>query len=141
MAGNTGETTITTYNEHELREIATNMRATLAGMQSDMDRTLALAATFDAAADGRVSEADLQAAIDAINSTTPSMEVLWDRMDEALDADNPLAWAAVAAEMLPLMDEAAARVWMSALHTGLLADATEAAGYLVEMDAKEMARC
>jgi hypothetical protein len=129
------------YTPDELREIATSMRAPLAGMQSDMDRMLSVAAKFEAAADGRVSEAELQAAIDEANATTPSMEELWDRMDAALNADNPLAWAEVAAQMLPLLTEPEARIWMEALHTGLLANATEAAGYLVEMNPQEMARC
>lgn len=116
---------MTTYTAPQLRDTARHLREQADRILDDLKGIIDLADLLDGAAAGRVTEAELQAAVDA-NNVKAAVADASDRMAAAFDADDPLAWAAAAADWLPGLPENEARCAMYAFNDGLIANAVEA---------------
>ncbi len=102
-----------TYNEHELRAEARKLRDEAGRVLETLQRITAMADLLDGAAAGRVSQEQLQAAVDDMNAYSAErddIEAIGCCMDEAFDKDDAVAWAKHASHWLQVLPEEQARV-------------------------------
>lgn len=113
---------MTTYNEHELRTMAVKMRSEIdsAGIPGRLLLKVAeLVDLIDGAADGKVSQEALQAAVDDVNADLECdadrkrrMDAVSLLVDRALEDDDPGAWRDAMLQWLPVLPEDYLRVLM-----------------------------
>jgi hypothetical protein len=111
------------YNEHQLRAMASKMRAEIGGVEMPCELKKKfddLVGLIDGAADGSVSQETLQDAVDKINfdlerddARRREMEDVSLLVDLALEQDNPIAWRSAMLRWLPLLPDDYLRVLMN----------------------------
>jgi hypothetical protein len=118
---------VQTLNADDLRRVAAEIRASCAPMLGDFRRITALARTMERAAEGRASQKQLQAAVDAINQRDQdALSVLGNQLDDAFDRQDAKAWAETACRLLPMLPEHEVLTLMNALNDGLVLHAQAA---------------
>ena len=136
---------MTTYDEHQLRAMASDMRKKIAGIGVPDrlgKRLTRLIDKIDGAADGKVTEHDLQAAVDQINldlacdaDRQVRMEGMALLVDQAIEEDDPGAWRDAMLRWLPLLPEDYLRGLMMVFSGGIEDVEFLQAMELAEMDA------
>jgi hypothetical protein len=124
------------YTADELRQIATNIRTSIAPMMGDFRACLNLAKQLELAAVGKATAEQVQAAVDAIDRRDEeALEVLGDQLDAAFDAQDAQAWVETACRLLPMLPLSEVTVMMNALNDGLVLNAQLALREFAQMPA------
>lgn len=134
---------MTIYNEHELRAMASKMREQIedVGLPDRVHRKLnEFIAMIEGAADGKVSEEALQAAVDEVDfllecdaDRRRKMEEVSLLVDQAIEEDDPGLWRDAMLRWLPLLPETHVRVLM-----GNYSDLLDTAEAMQALDLVEM---